>query len=424
MGSLWPGSAHRKAALAVCIYGLGLLVAITPARAEVLRILTSMPPAMTDPYVARIKAQIPELDVLVLNKNTVSAVEELLRGNDRAFDIFWASAPESFELLARRGRFAHESGCTAIPAEGYGPFALSSIGWTLRRDGPRAPQDWDDLLAPQWRGQIGMAPPSRSGTAHMTVERFLQVRGWNDGWRYFLALTENLATITSRSFGVTDGIRSGRFDIGLTIDFLAGTAEPELQFHYGTPAILFPAQIGLLAGAGNPLGGCAFIAAVTDDAGQRLLLQPGIGRIPISPRVREAAGDLIPPEIRAAVRSQWLRYNAGLASERYWAVNVIFDLAITDRLDRRRALWTRLHALESRAPAAETAAIRRAMQSIPISELEVRTAGGTSFANRVMELTDLPTPQRDLVRAWQARIDRQLAEIELALSGLEQRGRP
>lgn len=413
---------HLAAALTACVWAL--IVVAAPARAEVLRILTSMPPAMTDPYVARMKARAPGLDVLVLNKNTVSAVEELLRGNDRAFDVFWASAPEAFELLARQGRFAADSGCTGIPTEGYGPFALSSIGWTLRRDGPNPPQDWDDLLNPVWRGQIGMAPPSRSGTAHMTVERFLQVRGWYDGWGFFLALTENLATVTSRSFGVTDGIRSGRFGIGLTIDFLAGTAEPELQFHYGTPAILFPAQIGLLAGAGNPGAGCAFIASVTDDDGQRLLLEPGIGRIPISPRVREAAGDLIPSEIRAAVRSQWLRYNAGLASERYWAVNVIFDLAITERLDRRRSLWSRLHALEARGPRAETAAIRRMMQSIPISEHEVRMAEGTSFANRVMELTDLPTPQRTLLRDWENRIERQLATIDIALSGLEKRVRP
>jgi hypothetical protein len=46
---------------------------------------------------------------------------------------------------------------------------------------------------------------------------------------------------------VIDGVKSGRFDIGLTIDFLAGS-EPDLEFRYGQPVMIFPAQIGRLAG--------------------------------------------------------------------------------------------------------------------------------------------------------------------------------
>ncbi|HQU67634.1 MAG TPA: substrate-binding domain-containing protein [Albidovulum sp.] len=406
-------------AFALSLLLLGLL-APPDAHANTLRILTSMPPALTEPYVEEIERIVPGLEVLVLNKNTVSAVEELLRGNQRAFDVFWASAPEAFELLSRQGAFATDSGCAALRPDGFAPFAISSVGWAFLRGGDTVvPRTWDELLSPVYRGQIGMAPPSRSGTSHMMVERFLQVRGWAGGWGYFLDLTENMSTITSRSFGVTDGIRNGRFGVGLTIDFLAGTSTPELDFRYGEPAILFPAQIGVLAGSGNPDRACDFVDFVTSEAGQRLLLDPAIGRIPISDKVRDEAGDRIPAAIRAAVRSQWLRYNARLASDRYWAVNVIFDLAITDKLDRRRVLWSRLHALEGRVPPGELAGLRRKMRQMPVGEQEVRTAGDSGFANRVMDLTDLPDPQRALIRDWEKRIEAQIAGVEAAAARLE-----
>lgn len=404
------------------ILALGVQHAAAPAAADVLRILTSLPPATTDPFVEAFRADRPGVEVLVLNKNTVSSVEELIRGNPRAFDVFWASSPEAFEILARQGRFDTDGGCAAAGSSGHAPFALSSIGWTLHVDGAlSAPETWDELLGPDYEGQIGMAPPSRSGTSHMLVERFLQVRGWTEGWGFLLGLARNLSTVTSRSFAVTDGVRSGRFGLGLTIDFLAGSAQPELAFHYGTPAVLFPAQIGVLEGAGDAALGCAFLSLVTGEDGQRLLLQPGIGRIPASDRIRQEAGDLIPPEITTALRSRWLDYNAGLASDRFWAVNILFDLAITDRLDERRALWARLDALRGVAPYPELDLIARQLLRLPVTESEVLNLDSGPAVNRVMELTDLPEAQRRVIRNWEERIIGQFAAIDGALGAIEER---
>ncbi|WP_323020771.1 ABC transporter substrate-binding protein [Pararhodobacter sp.] len=414
----WPRFRLRLAGLGAAL----LALAAPPAGAEVLRILTSLPPATTAPLVEAFRAHHPGTEVLVLNKNTVAAVEELLRGNARAFDVFFASSPEAFEILSRDGRFAGDGSCAAAGQAGYAPFAISSIGWTLRRDGgQRVPRSWEELLDRRYEGQIGMAPPSRSGTSHMLVERFLQVRGWNDGWGFLLRLARNLATVTSRSFAVTDGVRSGRFDIGLTIDFLAGSSQPELMFHYGTPAVLFPAQIGVLAGAGDPGMGCAFLTLVTGDEGQRLMLTPGIGRIPASAPVREEAGALIPSEITTALRSRWLDYNAGLASDRFWAVNVLFDLAITDRLETRRLLWSRLEALRGRGDGHALDLLARQLSRLPVSESEVLNLDRGPAVSRVMELTDLPAAQRALIRNWDERIAGQLAAIDGALTALEGR---
>lgn len=105
------------------IAALALLLPFT-AGAAPLRILTSMAPSLTDPFVEAFHAQHPGAEVLVLNKNTNSALDEVTRGNQRGFDIFWASSPEAFALIARHDGF-DAADCAAIPPEGHDVFALS-----------------------------------------------------------------------------------------------------------------------------------------------------------------------------------------------------------------------------------------------------------------------------------------------------------
>ncbi len=399
---------------------LALALLPPPAGAEPLRILTSMAPSLTDPFVEAFRRQHPGTEVLVLNKNTNSALDEIARGNQRGFDIFWASSPEAFALIAGHRGF-DAAGCDALPGEGHAVFALSSIGWAARADRPLAmPGDWGDLLQPAYRGQIGMALPSRSGTSHMMLERFLQVRGWRAGWDYFLRLSENLSTLTSRSFGVIDGVKSDRFAIGLTIDFLAGT-EPGMAFSYGRPVMIFPAQIGRLAGGAAPDLACAFARFVLSDPGQRMLLDPGIGRIPAAAAIRDQAGAAVPGPMRDAIRLEWQTYDAGLAERRYWAVNALFDIFISDLLPQRRDLWARLRGIEGRAPAAEIARIEKLLTALPVTEAEAADPALNSRPGRITDLTAMTAAQKSAHDRWRAGAARLLDQADAALRALERR---
>lgn len=393
------------------------LTALT-AQAQQLRILTSMPPTLTDPFIAAFREEFPQADFLVLNKNTNSGIDEITRGNARGFDIFWASAPEAFAVIGQHQGF-DASNCPVLDTSGHASFALSSIGWAQRVDALiPMPDDWDDLLLPGYHGRIGMSVPSQSGTTHMMIERFLQVRGWEDGWEYFLRLTENLSTLTSRSFGVIDGVRSGRFDIGLTIDFLA-EIEPELDFRYGKPVMIFPAQIGRLANGLEPGLACDFIGFVLSDAGQRLLLDPGVGRIPVATGLRDDVATAIPDPMRDAIRRQWQVYDAGLAQRRYWAVNALFDIFISDLLPRRRELWSRLRALQGRVDAADLAPIEHLLTNLPVSEQAAEQDALNASPGRISDLITM-NPEQDAVRSnWAAAAVRQLDEADGALAVLE-----
>ena len=71
-----------------------------------LRVLTSLPPSVSEPYVDLFISRTEDDAAQVLNKNTIAGIDEILRGNERGFDVFWASSPEAFEILSRSDAFA------------------------------------------------------------------------------------------------------------------------------------------------------------------------------------------------------------------------------------------------------------------------------------------------------------------------------
>lgn len=370
---------------------------VGPASAEELRIITSYQEEVVEPMIEAFARQHPDIRVRVLNKNTPAAVSEVIAGNQRRFDLFWASAPEAFVVLDDAGRLLDQG------RGPYADFALSALGWSWhvsRED--MVPKDWDDLLDPVFAGQIAMSHPMRSGTMHSLLETILQQRGWEEGWAWVLELAGQLNTVSARSFGVLEGVEEGAFGIGLTIDFLALTRD-DLQFRYGTPVMLIPARIASLQGGRHPESAHKFIGFVLSEDGQRILLRPDVFRIPINPRVQAEASRL-PDAVKAALNSEQALYDPKLAAARYWHVNQLFEAFIARDLLLRRELWRRLGRLSARH-AAESAHLRQLLTLMPLSEEQVRQA----------------TPEQGTVLEWAAESFSLLSEAEALIRDIEGR---
>lgn len=368
-----------------------------PATAEELRIITSYQEEVVEPMIEAFARQHPDIRVRVLNKNTPAAVSETIAGNQRRFDLFWASAPEAFVVLDEAGRLLDQG------RGPYADFALSALGWSWhvsRED--LVPEDWDDLLSPAFAGQIAMSHPMRSGTMHSLLETILQQRGWEEGWAWVLELAGQLNTISARSFGVLEGVVEGEFGIGLTIDFLALTRD-DLRFRYGAPVMLIPARIASLQGGRHPESAEKFISFVLSEDGQRILLRPDVFRIPVDPRVQAEASQL-PDMVKAALSSEQALYDPKLAATRYWHVNQLFEAFIARDLLLRRELWRRLGRLPARL-AAESAGPRRLLTQMPLSEEQARHA----------------SPEQATVLEWAAQSYAMLAEAEALIRALEGR---
>jgi len=347
---------------------LALLAA--PALAGTVTVVTSFPKELTQAYKSAFEKANPEVKLEILNKNTVQGiayVRELPVGQRP--DIFWASAPDAFEVLAglklldNVAALANKSAPAKVgnypinnPEGLYLGQALAGYGlmWNTRYMAANklpTPRQWADLTKPVYFGHVAMSAPSRSGTTHLTVETMLQGEGWDKGWTQLLQIAGNSAAITERSFGVPDGVNNGQFGVGLVIDFfgLAGKYSGfPVEFVYPDVTAVVPANIGLVAGGKNPEEAKKFIAYTVSAAGQAILLDPKISRLPILPP-QEMGGKVpagYPNPFEIAKRAK-VNFDSDLSESRYNVVSSMFDQTITFRLKELQAATKAIHAAEA-----------------------------------------------------------------------------
>ena len=349
---------------------LTLALLAAPAFAGTVTVVTSFPKELTQAYKSAFEKANPEIKLEILNKNTVQGiayVRELPVGQRP--DVFWASAPDAFEVLAglklldNVSALANKSAPAKVgsypinsPEGLYLGQALAGYGlmWNTRYMAANklpAPRQWADLTKPVYFGHVAMSAPSRSGTTHLTVETMLQGEGWDKGWTQLLQIAGNSAAITERSFGVPDGVNNGQFGVGLVIDFfgLAGKYSGfPVEFVYPDVTAVVPANIGLVSGGKNPEEAKKFIAYTVSAAGQAILLDPKISRLPILPP-QEMGGKVpagYPNPFEIAKRAK-VNFDSDLSESRYNVVSSMFDQTITFRLKELQAATKAIHAAEA-----------------------------------------------------------------------------
>ena len=361
-----PSIRQTMAAAACVLASWGM----TAAQAGTVTVVTSFPKELTQAYKAAFEKANPSIKIEILNKNTVQGiayVRELPVGQRP--DVFWASAPDAFEvltglkLLEPIGDLANKAAPAKVgaypinsPDNLYLGQALAGYGlmWNTRYMAANkvpAPKQWADLMKPVYFGHVAMSSPSRSGTTHLTVETLLQGEGWDKGWNQLLQISGNSAAITERSFGVPDGVNNGQFGIGLVIDFfgLAGKYSGfPVEFAYPDVTAVVPANIALVSGGKNTAEARKFISYTVSQEGQELLYNPKISRLPILPP--EAMGGKTPagyPNPFEIAKRAKVQFNSDLSETRYNVVSGLFDQTITFRLKELQAATKAIHAAEA-----------------------------------------------------------------------------
>jgi ABC-type Fe3+ transport system substrate-binding protein len=383
-----------------------LALAALPATAGTITVVTSFPKELTQAYKSAFEKANPGIKVEILNKNTVQGiayVRELPVGQRP--DIFWASAPDAFEVLsgqklldniadlANKGAPA-KVGAYPIndPSGQYLGQALAGYGlmWNTRylaANKVPAPRQWAELIKPVYFGHVAMSSPSRSGTTHLTVETMLQGEGWDKGWSQLLQIAGNCAAITDRSFGVPDGVNNGQFGVGLVIDFfgLAGKYSGfPVEFAYPDVTAVVPANIALVNGSKNPAEAKKFISYTVSLEGQQLLYDPKISRLPILPPA--AMGGKAPqgyPDPFEIAKRAKVKFNSDLSESRYNVVSAMFDQTITFRIKELQAATKAIHAAEAalaKKPNAKAAALLKDARAAAFTPaVDVAKAGDKEF---------------------------------------------
>ena len=365
---------RRTLLAASLVAGFSMALTSGAAIAGTVTVITSFPKELTAAYKAAFEKANPGVTLEILNKSTVAGiafVRETAAGQRP--DVFWASAPDAFEVLKRDKLLvaATDVDNKAIPAKiGNYPIndpqgyykgqALAGYGIMyntryLKANKLTPPKEWTDLLAPAWHGHVAMTSPSRSGTMHLTVETILQGEGWDKGWSQILQMAGNSAQVTERSFGVPDGINNGQFGGGPVIDFfgLAGKNSGfPVEFVYPAVTSIVPANIALIAGGKDTAEAKKFVQFALSQQGQELLLLPAISRLPVLPY--SALAGKIPagyPDPQAIVKRAKVNFNADLSEDRYSLVHSLFDQTITFRLKELQAATKAIQAAEAKLAA-------------------------------------------------------------------------
>ncbi|MDT8853488.1 extracellular solute-binding protein [Paracoccaceae bacterium Fryx2] len=408
------------------------LVATAAAAQQSVVVVTSFPKDLTDPFKAAFEAAHPDYQLEVVSRNTnasVSFLQETRASNTT--DLFWASAPDAFEVLKSEGLLARVD----IAAEGipdtigsypindpdgtYYGFAASGYGIMyntryIEANNLPVATEWEDLMRAEYNGHVGMSSPSRSGTTHLTVETLLQGDGWDAGWAKWKWISGNMSTVTERSFGVPDGVNSGNFGFGIVIDFFGLASKASgfpVELVYPSVTSIVPANVGIIENAPNAEGAKAFVEYILSPEGQQVLLNPAIMRLPVNPDAYANAPEGFPNPFSEEFAPGAIVFDVDKSGTRYNLVNSLFDVMITYRMDDLRAAVAAVQAAEAAHPDganAEARALideaRALVEALPVTEEQALDPSFTGVfqISRAEPETQVVGRQAEVEQAWDA----------------------
>jgi phosphoglycerate transport regulatory protein PgtC len=99
---------------------------------------------------------------------------------------------------------------------------------------------------------------------------------------------------------------------------------------------LVPANIAIVKNAPNKKAAGAFIEYLLSPAGQEVLLNPKIRRLPVNPATYAKAPKGFPNPFKDKSIGSAVKFDLGLSKSRYNIINSLFDVMITYRLDDLR----------------------------------------------------------------------------------------
>ena len=85
----------------------------------------------------------------------------------------------------------------------------------LKRLGVPAPEGWDDLIKPEYKGLIWMSNPNTAGTAKLIINTMVQMKGKEEAMKYFVELDKNIAQYTKSGSGPSKKVGIGECVIGI-----------------------------------------------------------------------------------------------------------------------------------------------------------------------------------------------------------------
>jgi iron(III) transport system substrate-binding protein len=207
---------------------------------------------------------------ITVNYIRVSTGEALTRlrntKEDPSFDIWWGGPIDSYIAAKSEGLLATydspnfknllDPDTTKDPDNMWAGVYIGTLGfctntnWLSQHPESQAPTSWDDLLKPEFKGQIVVAHPDTSGTSYSFLSTIIQLKGEEAGWEYINAFSDQVYQFTRVGTAAADVVAGGEGAVCIVYshDILR-------MIEVGQPLVLtFPSE-----GTGYEVGGMAII---------------------------------------------------------------------------------------------------------------------------------------------------------------------
>ena len=206
-----------------------------------------------------------------LSTGEVQAKIEEENGNPSA-DVWFGGTTDPYNVVASEGLLeavepenaAHLTSPMYRHADGYwfgiykGILGFMVNQEELDRMGLEVPQDWADLLKPEYKGLIWLSNYNTAGTAKLVINTMIQKYGHDEGIQYLVDLDKNIEVYTKSGSGPSKNVGTGECVIG--IGFLHDGITQILDNGYDNITLVIPStgtsfEIGATAmfkGAAHP----------------------------------------------------------------------------------------------------------------------------------------------------------------------------
>jgi iron(III) transport system substrate-binding protein len=183
------------------------------------------------------------------------------------FDIWWGGPLDSFVAAEQEGLLEPydspsyvnliDPAKTKDPDNTYAGIYMGSLGfatnkeWLAKNPGVEAPRSWQDLLKPEFKGQIMVAHPSTSGTSYTAIATILQLMGEEKGWEFIQQYAGQISQYTKSGAAPAKFVGQGEAAVGIVFSH---DIVNEIDNNKAPLVLTFPEE-----GTGYEIGGMGII---------------------------------------------------------------------------------------------------------------------------------------------------------------------
>lgn len=174
--------------------------------------------------------------------------------------------------LVAKDKSYYPTGVTGMGAIGYNPNVVKPS---------QLPKTWNDLLKPQWKGQVAMNDPSISGPTYPFVAGIMQQMGMKGGENFFTKLKKNGLHVYQTNKVTIGAMLAGRAklaivqDSALISDEVSGDPIKIDYLRSGTYSL--PSVIAIDKNAPDMANAKLFVEWVLSKQGQKVQINPNNG---------------------------------------------------------------------------------------------------------------------------------------------------